>query len=69
MFRKEVEWRMNPGNRLLEFITKQAISEGRLKRGDISVQGHIPLEEYIFDLGAIELNRLPVSKRKRAGKQ
>lgn len=68
-FRKQMNWQMNPGNWLLEFIKERAVLDGRLKRNDRSAEGYVALEAYIFDFGVDELNRLLDSKRKEAGER
>jgi hypothetical protein len=64
-FREQTFVQMNPGNHFLAFIKNQALADGRLKRMDNSVESLVTLEEYIFEIGVRELNRLLDSKRKK----
>jgi hypothetical protein len=62
-YRKELFRQMDPANRFLQFIEKTAVSDG------VSSRNCFALDDYLFDLGVSELNRILDSKRKEAGKR
>jgi hypothetical protein len=56
-WQQEADWKMNPGNWLLAFHEREAQRAGRVG-SEPSVENHVRLGEYIFDLGVRELSRL-----------
>jgi len=64
--RKAAEHKMNPGNRVLDFIKRRARKASFFETG-ASVEDFLRLDDYIFNLGIEELNRGLAQLARRAG--
>lgn len=61
--RRKIHWQINPGNHVLEAIKTTAATDG--------VSRHHPfaLNDYLFELGVSELNRMLAAEKKKAGRR
>ncbi|MGH7950479.1 MAG: hypothetical protein ACREFE_00960 [Limisphaerales bacterium] len=65
----EKKWKPSPpqGNWFLEEITQMAIADTCVRHRKGSVENHVMLDEYLFNIGIYELNRIFDERQKGAG--
>ena len=69
VWRTESRRRMNPGNWFVDYLSKEAQKTGQRRLGGNIVEDLIGVDEFTFDCGVAELNRLLAKKRKRPGRR